>query len=390
MDHLGLTNAQLRAYHRTILTSHDVRLDIDVLSLNEELRGTVAIGDVREQRTGFIDGQVNIQRDGHIKRTATLNLFDPARTLNLDGDSPASGAMFADRMVRVKVGVNVTGIGTVWATPFVGPVDKVTREGDTITVTCVEKTVLAMEGRPPKTVKSGMNAVEAIREIMQDRTGERRFRFPKGIRKRLTRSYSVGWKTEASPWEVVQKIARNELGMQLVYACDGALLLRKKPTAAVFDFHEATALTGAPRSEYDKSNVRNIVRVAGLTNKKKDIKIAAVAKAKPGHSMSPERLARHGVPGYLPLIIEDSSIKKQKDAQARADRELAGVLPMGVRASFPGVPIYHFDYSDPVRITSDWGNAIVPFVEGSLPLGLGGDATYGSQRQVSKPARRYR
>lgn len=391
MDRMGLTSRQHTEYLDLISGPHDYDLVIDVLDMEERRKSSIKVLSSRGQEVGFIDGQVNLQRDGDVKRTATFNLYDPDRTLHLDNDSPFAGAVFADRMIRAAYVVHLPGAGLVRAVPFVGPITAAGREGDVLTLTCSDKTILAVEGCPPMTVRKGRNAVDAIHAIMADCTGERRFRFPKGKQARLTRSYSVGWMAEASPWAVCQKIA-SSINMQLVYACDGALLLRPRPRIAALTITHADAvarpgevggLTGPPRSDYDITGVRNIVRVTGGWFN------AGVATAKGSHPLSPRRLGRHGVPRYLPELIEDSGIKKEKVAQRLADGTLERLLPMGVQASFPAIPLYHLDYGDVIRVKSHWGSASVPFIEGSLPLGHGGDATYGSKKVVSRPRRRF-
>jgi len=379
MQPLGLRKGELDLYHAFILSPHDFKIEVDVLHMDEKHASSAT--------ARFIDGQVNLQRDGTVKRTATLTFYDPDHAMRLDGDSPFEGAVFADRMLRVHHVVNVPGVGEVRSTPFVGPVVKVSRDGDQLTVECQDKTLLAVEGCPHKTVKKGRNAVDAIRDIMSDCTGEARFRLPKNTKQRLHRSYSVGWKTEASPWAVCQKIA-HDLGMQLFYSCDGALVLRNKPRSAAITLRQDEALTGPPQSDYDLTNIRNIVRVTGLQNKKKHIHIAAVAKPSASHPMSPHNLGRNGVPRYLPLLIDDSGIKKGSKARARAKQELDDALPMQVDASFPSAPFFHLDYGDLVRARSDWGSLTIPFTEGSIPLGLTGDASTGAQKRVSKPRRR--
>lgn len=387
MQPLGLNRHELAAYHRLLQAPHDFTIDIDVLDLDEKHVGSVKAIRSNRDGMGFLDGQVNLQRDGLVKRTATFTFYDPDSALHLDNESVFAGAVFADRMIRVRHTVVVPGVGEVTATPFIGPVIKPSREGDILTVECQDKTRFAVEGRPHKTVKKGRLAVEAIEEIMRDCTGETRFRLPKNHKARLSRSYSVGWKAEASPWKVCQKIAA-QINMQLIYACDGALLLRPKPRHAVLELSDDGALTGSPRSDYDVTQIRNIVRVTGEQNKKKHINIGAVARAKPKHPHSPESLKRNGVLGFLPELIDDSSIRKHAKAQQRANDVLEDRLPMGVTASFPGVPFFHLDYADPILAHTEWGSVRIPFIEGSIPVGLSGDAEYGAQRRVSKPRRR--
>lgn len=387
MQPLGLGRRELAAYHRLLQRPHDFVIDIDILDMEEKHVGSVKAIRNNRDGMGFLDGQVNLQRDGLVKRTATFTFYDPDSALHLDNESVFAGAVFADRMIRTRHTVHVPGVGDVTATPFIGPIIKPSRQGDLLTVECQDKTVLATEGVPHKTVKKGRNAVDAIEEIMRDCTGETRFRLPKNSRARLSRAYSVGWKADASPWRVCQKIAA-QINMQLVYACDGALMLRRRPRKPLLALDDDSALTDAPRSDYDVTQIRNIVRVTGEQNKKKHINISAVARPKARHDHSPESLGRHNVPRYLPELIDDSSIRKHSKAKERAEDTLADRLPMGVTASFPGIPIFHLDYADPIRIRSDWGAINVPFIEGSIPLGLAGDAEYGAQKRVSAPRRR--
>lgn len=390
MDHLGLTGPQLRDYHALLASPHDFDIEVDVLTMEEQRVSSIKVLTSRGNEVGFLDGQVNIQREGHVKRTATFTLFDPDRSLHLDPDSPFAGAVFANRMIRYTHIVDLPGVGDVRAVPFVGPITGAGREGDVLTLTTHDKTVLAIEGCQPKTVKKGKNAVDAIHDIMADCTGERRFRFPKNHKARLTRSYSVGWKPEASPWVVCQKIAAS-INMQLIYSCDGYLVLRRRPKNPVLRIAQGGLLTGAPRTEYDISGVRNHVRVSGRRNKAKKVTIHAVAEPPKTHPFSPHNasFSRHGVPRYLPTLIDDSNIKKESVAKKRAENELDRSLPMGVQASFPNVPVFHLDYGDIVKVVSDFGNAEVPFISGSIPLGLGSDMTTGTQKVVSRPRRNF-
>lgn len=373
MQPLGLTPGELDAYHAHLVGPHDFRVDVDLLTMEEQLAGSL---------TGrFIDGQVNLQRDSKIKRTATLQLHDPDGLLR--PNSPFDAALFADRMLRARHTVVVPGLGPVTATPFVGPAVKLTPEGDSVSVECHDKTALGIEGCPPMTLQKGRNAVEAIATAMRECTGERRFRFPTGIKRRLDRSYNIGWKPASAPFPVCQQIAKQVLEMDLYYACDGPLTLRRLDADPVLDLDDSW-LTAFLKADHDISSVRNHVRVTGDTKKH----VAASATAERPHPMRPSAIGRHGVPRYLPLLIDDSSIKRDKRARARANGELAANLPMQVTASAPTVPFHHLDYADPIRIRSAGSSRVVPYVEGSQPLGTGGDASVGVQRRVSKPERR--
>lgn len=382
---LGITPPQRELYHERLLLPHDFAVEVDVLHLDEKARGRL---------TGvFIDGQVNLQRAaGGVARTATFTLYDPDHDLHLDADGPAEGALFFDRIVRVRHIVEMPW-GPVTAIPFCGPMTKIGREGDLLNLECQDKAILAMEGRPPMTRQKGTNAVRAIKDFMEA-TGERRFRFSipndRLKRKRLHKNYSVGW--TRSPWSVCQQIAKDELDLDLVYSCDGALLLRRPAKNPVVIFAESD-LTSGVKIDYDASRVRNYVRVQGEipakkgSGQKRPQKFAEWAVAKASHPMSPTRLGRNGEKRWLPLVIEDSSIKKHSVAKDKAERELAKLLPLQVTSSWSTLPFFHLDSGDWLRLNTAAGTVNTPLVEASLPLGLGGDAALGIQRKVSKPRR---
>lgn len=397
MAHLELpAGVSQKLYLERLFSSHDFKIEVEVLHMNEKHRSSLT--------AEFMGGQVNIQRGALIPRTATFHFHDPNRSLHLDNDSPFAGAMFADRLIRAIHILKLEDGTRVEVVPFIGIPVKVSREGDVLSVECQDKTMLAVEGCQPLTVKKGMNAVDAIRHIMRVRTGERHFRLPHNHKARLARSYSVGWKPESSPWAVCQRIA-DSINMQLVYACDGALLLRRKPKrsdkvltitdgpserAGRKGRRDEPGLTSAPKAEWDITRVRNIVRVTGLVNKKKHIRIGAVAKPKPKHSLSAQSLSRNDAPRWLPLLIEDASIKKDGHAKAVANDALDANLGMGITASFTGVPVFHLDYGDMVGVRSVFGNTVVPYTEATIPLDLGGDASFGRQSVTSKARRQKR
>lgn len=388
MQPLGLARAQHAAYVQLLVSPHDFEIEADILDMEEH-----HVGSLRAQ---LQDGQVNLTKDGQVHRTATFTLYDPDHGLHLDPDSPFEGALYADRLVRIRHVVDLPGVGRVAATPFIGPPTRLARTGDDLTLTCSDKTILATSGTKPKTVGKGANAVEAIHDFLYDRAGERHFRLPQGSTKRLSRSYSCGWKH--SVWSVCQKIARNELDMQLVYSCDGYVLLRHRPSKPVLVLDDAW-FTGPVTTEQDMESVRNLVRVIGDiapvktspgSNRKKPpkprhVKVPPVARA--GHPLSPEKLGRNDVPRYLPDVIDVDHLKSRAQARSRAQRRLANGLKIEVSASANTVPFFHLDYGDIVEFRTDDGTAHRPMTEDSFPLGLNGDASVGIKRVVSRPRR---
>lgn len=400
MQPLG-SEALLAAYHERITSSHDYTLLVDVLTMNQ-----VPVGPAR-----LVDGQINLQRDAEVRRTATLTLLDPDHGLELDSGSPHAGAVFADRMIRVRHAVEVPGFGTVVATPFVGPIVKLNRNGATIDLECQDKTGLAILGTKPYTVTKGMNAIGAIVAVMRDCTGERHFRIPTGSRILLNRNYSVSWPDESSPWAVVSRIAWAS-GLQVFYSCDGYLTVRPRPTQAVFEFGERN-LTSAPSGDHDFSGVVNYARATAGD------KIVKAAQAPSDHPLAPGNLGRNGVPRYLPALADldapdapakpgtkrrpASKAQKKKFAiameeyaaqvksvsalaQATANSLLAAGLPMNANLAWSAIPVFHLDVDDPVLLSTGDGATILPFAEASIPL-VSGDMTGGLRKVVSRPGR---
>lgn len=382
MQPLG-DRAFLNAYHERLMSSHDAEVTVQVLSLSERVLA----------QAHLIDGQVNIQPGALIRRTASLTLSDPDHSLGLDPESPWEQTLAENKLIRVRHTIEVPGYGPVTVTPFVGPVASLARDGSTVAVECQDKTALAMRGALPMRIGRGHNAVNAIRDIMADRCGERHFRLPRGIRTRLPWAVNVGWRDESSPWVACQRIARM-LGMQLLYSCDGYLTLRNRPHQAVITFDE-DRLTSLPTGANDFTGIVNYARVYVGSGYR-------AARVTRRNRLSPESLARNGVPHFLPAVEELSAPPRPgreaklrevrayntklrsltKAAQAKAN---ALIEPTQTDLSWSCVPVFHLDADDPVRLVTPEGAIRVAFSSGSIPLGVGGDMTGGRQMTVTRP-----
>ena len=386
MTPLGLNakTGEPAKYLDRLFGSHDFTVRVEVLDLNEKPQGIATL----------LDGQVNLHADATIRRTASLTISDPEGALDFANSSDWNPrALWADRMVRIRHTIEVPGVGQVTAIPFVGILSTIERSGAEVSVELQDKTALTVRGCPPLTVKRGMNAVDAIEKILRERTGEFRFRFPRA-RRRLSRPYSVGWEEEASPFLVCQRIARRELGMQLLWSADGYALLRKKPTKSTL---MVPHVTGVPSSSADFTDMTNWVRARGhnqskTKNKKGGGSVTttaqpqAIARIKPGRTFSPEWLARKGVPRYWPTLIEDDAWKTMKRVKQEAARALAASDQLQDAPAVTCVPFFHGDADDLVTAQTPEGSLVVRLGDCSIPLGVGGDMTIGTHRWVSRPA----
>lgn len=378
MQPLGLNSAQTRAYLDRLFGSHDYRVDVEVLTLDEVPTGTVS----------FLDGQVNIQ-DGSstVRRTATLTVSDPAGALDFAGASAWSGStVWANRLIRVRHTIAVPGIGDVTVTPFIGPPSAMNRSGAEVSMECQDKTALAVRGASPLTVPKGMNAVAAIRTVLASCTGEFRFRLGSTSR-RLSTAYSVGWADESAPWLVAQEIARRELGLQLIYSCDGYATLRATPSAVGL---VVPHVTSEPSAGVDFTTLANWVRVTGkqtsqtrgnVTTTSQPVATSVVTSG----TLSPAGLARKGVKRYLPLVLSSDGYTKTAQVAQRADAELDRASRLQASPSFTCVPFFHADVDDLVQFKVPGDDVTVRLSSGSIPLGPS-EMTVGAVRWVSKSA----
>lgn len=378
MARLPLDDAGQAAYYARAVSSHDFTVTVDALDMNENLIGPLT----------FLDGQVNFQRQERdstngIARTGNLVLSDAFDTLEV---SLWQGQSFGDKMIRIRHSLDVPGYGTVTVGCGVFVISAPQGDQYELTVELQDKTALAVRGTKPYKIRKGRNAVDAWVAILRDTTGERKFRVPSGIKRKLPDPLNVGWSDDASPWAVCQKIA-DLLDMEQLYDVDGYATLRPRPTAAVWTFDTDVNVTALPEGAYDWADAVNYVRVGGgkASGKKghrKPAGPAAVAQAPASHPNSPSNLARNGVPRYLPFI-SDKGYRKYADRRAAATRILARELPMNNDMSWPVIPVFHLDAGDPVRLVTPDGATTLPLQEASIPLGTGGDMTVGATRPVS-------
>ena len=370
------------AYLDRLFGSHDFAIEAEILDLNEKpVKDAV-----------LLDGEVQIVEnsgDG-VRRTASITLSDPEGALNFGTNATWSGtSLWVNRLLRITHVLEVDG-EEVRCVCFVGVPTSMSRDGAEVDVTLADKAALANRGAPPLTIPRGMNAVGAIWKIMTERAGEFRFRMPTTTR-RLSQSYAVGWADETSPFAVASEIARRELGMQLLYACDGALLLRPMPTSPSLTVPGVTAPLS---STVDFTKMLNWVQVTGKvadTVNKYNVTVRtmprSVAQLEAANINSPSSLQRRGVPRYLPLVIEDSALTTAAQVKARAEAELLAAGRDDLGQEFQAIPFFHADADDLVRIAVAGANPVMRISRASIPLGTDGDMTLGRNTRARRAPR---
>ena len=395
MKNLGLTAAQNTAYLARLFSSHDYRIAVDLLTLDETPAGSLVL----------LDGQINIQAGEAVRRTASITVSDAAGMLDTTGVTALEdGTVGPSRLVRLthiievpatQVGNTLVGAFTVAVPCFIGPPSTMNRNGAEVSLELQDKTALAIRGTSAYTAAKGTNARSAIRDILAKKTGEFRFNLGTGTR-RLSKAYAVGLADEASPWAVASKIASAELGMQLIYSCDGYATLRTKPATSQITL---PYLTAQAASSTDFTTVNNFVQVSGkktTTTTKTASGSTVTTTTQPQATsqiangiLSPAALARKGVARLLPKVIAEDAYTTLAQVKWKADLELSGSDQFEGNPTFASVPIFHLDADDIVTVLGESGSMAVRLEQASIPLGTSGDMSIGTHRWVSAaPSRR--
>jgi hypothetical protein len=375
---LGLSHADLAAYGRALAQTHTLSIELRVLNLSGALVKTI-----HPIVTG---GQVNIDADADVTRSATLTFLDETRALQFDSDSPADGAIYFDNMVRIWHQIRVPELDgqRVGCAVFTGPIVKFDRTGSEVSIEAQGKESLALFGVRSLTLRKGHNAIDAIRTIMTDRAGEASFAFP-STRRRLPKDVTVSWADEVRPWVVCQRIAAS-LGLQLFYDGAGVCRLRDMPDGVVFRFHdgEDSNITSAVQVSHDSADIRNRVTVIGAKPK-----FTYTATLPATHPFSAERLVRNGVLGHRREEITDDRIASVSAAKARALSRVKTFERMWFGTTLNTVPVPHLDELDMIRVDTVEHVGNDRLRQWSFPL-TGGDMSVGYNDLVTVPRRRVR
>jgi hypothetical protein len=383
----GLAAATLKAYQATLASHHEIDVQVTIQDLS---------GNSLSNVSGLLlDGQVNVDADADITRTATVTLLDPNRSLPFDSDSPSDGALYLDRMIHINYGVLVNG-AWVRVPVFTGPVSKLDRSDATINVEAQGKETLAAGGVwAPMALHTGVRKTSAIASLLQSRAGETRFSIP-DLASVLTGPISLG---RADPsWPTAQRIARS-LNRQLFYDGDGICRLRSFPTTTTFTFTEQLILS-RPQISYSTDGLANTVIVHGGAQKgpgtvgangAQPMAMAAInytAVAASTHPLSPTRLGRNGVARHLIKVVDDTTITNTPAAIALANSTLASALLQAVDASFETLPVPHLEPLDMCTLNTQAGATTFALRKFSLPLVAGPNMTVGFLRNLAVKPRR--
>ena len=382
-----LSASDYNAFVAALADPHAIRVDVAVLTLDEEELSRIT--------PDILDGQVDVDADADVTRSLTMTLLDPTHSLQLDSDSPDDGALYADRLIQVVYSVLVPSLADrVDVEVFTGPIVAFQRAGDEVTLEAQGKESLAMGWIwRPLHIKKGARKVDAIRTILSERGGERRFDLP-DLATRLPKPIGLG--RAAAAWPRARAVARS-MNRQLYYDGRGTCRLRIRPRRPVFTFRADDVgrlnITGPVTVTHDFTEVRNAVWIKGGRPKGEKKAVEAFAVAPKGHPLSPIRLGRTNadgdvVPRYLVEERSNDHIRSKAEAQRRAEALLDDVLLETLGVSFTALPVPHLDPLDVVRVVTGDFTANVRIRQFSLPLAASGQMTVGYIERVSKPAKR--
>lgn len=370
---LGLTTAERTAFEATLRSSHERRVEILILDMEQRTLSTI--------HHTILDGQVVVDSESDVTRSASVTFLDPNRTLNFDTESPDDGAIFLDRMIRIHYCVFVPSLDRWVEVPvFTGPVTSVSRDGAEVSIECQGKEALANQAVwNPYTKPKGAYVVNVLRDLLARRAGENRFDLPSD-RSRLSKAITLP--REANVWEEAKKIAGSR---PLWYDGRGWLRWQNPSNSPVFTFRtgDGGSILTRPSVSYTTDDVKNIVHVTGAVPKGSKSAITAVAHAPAGHPLNHGRLGRSGVNRYLVDFVEDDTLTTKARAQSRADSLLSLQLLQAVEVQFDAMPIPHLEPWDVVTLKTDDYTTDFRMRQFTIPLTSGNPMPVGYLRKLT-------
>lgn len=369
---LGLSRAQYREYRETLTQSHMIMVTCLVLSPEHRVLRTI--------KQSLVAGQVDVttpQLDGdsvEISRTASLRFFDPNQQLSLDDSTPVDNAFYLNRMIRVIYSVRCS-FGWVDVPVFTGPVVKVDRDGEEVTVECQGKEIWALGSAVRTGVLKGNRDDVTKRILFRAGESSRYMQIPGGGGKatatigRQTKLWLKAWKAQAAA------------GRVLFYDGRGVAKARAKPskTALTLRGGNGGLLLEAPQVSYSvDSSLINYCRVVGRKpSKGKKTRPAAMAVAPSWHPLSPYRLGRNGEPLYLTGdgrgFIENTDIKTVASCQRVARRTIEDSLLQHVEVTCETFPIPDLEPWDILQLATSEVSVRFRVTAFTLPLVQEGD-----------------
>ena len=377
---LGLSTSERAAFEATLRTSYERRVEILILDMAQNTLATIT--------HRLLDGQVVVDADADVTRSASLTLLDPTHSLNFDTESPDDGALFLDRMIRVNYCVYVPALARWIEVPvFTGPVTSLERDGAQVQIEAQGKESIARQAVwNPYTKPKGAVVVDVIKDLMQRRAGENRFDLPTGTA-RLTKPVTLP--REAIVWDEAKKLASYR---GLWYDGRGWLRMQDTSASPVFTFKtgDGGLVLTRPKVSFSTEDVKNVVSVTGGVPKGSKTAVRGAAYAPASHPLNHGRLGRNGVPRYMVEFVEDDTLRTTAEASRRADQILAPLLLETVQVQFDAMPVPHLEPHDVVSLRTDDFSADFRLRQFTIPLVSGSPMPVGYYRKLTPKSRKIR
>ncbi len=381
----GLTEAEAADYLATLARSYEQRTRVEVLTNERDILTTID--------AAVIGGQVNCSRveidpfdpdksNQHIevsRYAESVVLYDPSHAVAIDSGSPADGALYLDRCVRIVV--SIRGALRWYDVPvFTGPLTDLDREGALITLEAAGCEAFGQgaaweTGKLPQDTKVG-----AFRELLY-RTGEvdewmdlptttQKLAYPKSIA-RDTRLWDKAFFIMAS------------LGRLCFYDGYGRLRTPEPSETPVIELAggDHGLLRAQPEVKHSTDKFANSWWQQGSTSRGKHLEATAVVDE--DHPLHPLKVGRNGRGRYL-MGTDTNSDLRTKSAAKQAAKDSLALASIDAQVRTECRPVWHLEPTDWAHIDAgDWAMPF-PIREFSLPL-AGGDMTLGYIDNLPSP-----
>lgn len=390
LDYTALTRGQRIAYLDALTTSHRIRLDLKLRNRNEE-----PIRSLTAPISRVLSGAVNVDSTADVSRWLDLTVLDPNDRMRFEADSPADGAVFADRFLSARQEILVEALDAWVSVPvFWGVLTGYSRNGAEVALEAQGKERLLMAphyATQSYTLGKRMRLDDAIRRVAT-RAGEGRFDLP-DLDHRLQNRRAVTAQDE--PWKVLSGGMENREGKRIpgiverapgdrrpYYSPTGRLTVRKLRRKPTYTFAEGLNLLSRPQVSYDATEFINTVHVKGAAPKGKP---AAYGRAvlPANHPLSPNKLARNGKPRHMTYFVE-TELKTDQECRERAKQTLERMAAAGVEASFDALPAPHLLEDEVVRLRTDAYDFAFRLKRFTIPLSATDSMSVGANRPTQK------
>lgn len=392
MLNLPLTVAEQRLYHEGLSKTHRVKTVVQILDTQHNVLGDVS--------SMLLDGQVDGEvvevdprqdlaevDDTSVLHTLNMSLMDPRHLLQFDSHTPADGAVYLDRMIRVYYCTFMPAMGRWVDCPiFTGPISDLDRPDNGYQVNIVAKSkddLACGDADVAKTFKG--QKVDICRDLLK-LTGEldTYIDFPAVV---APAPKDVVLVRESKPWPKVYALGAS-MSRNPFYDGRGVARMADLGGKVVFTFN-GDNLTNFPSSNPSTDDLFTGVRVrAGTTSgSKSSIDVTVYAdEILLDNPNSGTRLGRNGVKRNKILLIDDPDIKTKAAAITRATTEMTDKLRTVNKIGVESFCIPHLELWDLTDIVLPNFYAELRVKSFSKPIRVGSRMTAGYNANVSSPS----